>query len=158
MCLWQWQGQCALVRRTLPGSHPLQPFSSMSDVNRRNPYSLWINLYISKWSMGLEKKNLKPFPSMSHVDKMHPLIPLNRYSIFKNLYLLLPQALTKDKPLTILFHQCILHNMFRLAPWSHGILLTTECKIISHKKQLWGLLSLSLKKFIVIAHKRGPKG
>ena len=31
-------------------------------------------------------------------------------------------ALTKDKPLTIL----IFHNMFQLAPWSHGILLTTH--------------------------------
>ena len=40
------------------------------------------------------------------------------FAVFQyfNLFLLLPQALTKDKPLTILIPQCIFYNMFRLAP------------------------------------------
>ena len=72
------------------------------------------------------------------------------------LFLLLPQALTKDKPLTILIPQCIFHNMFRLAPWSHGILQMTDWKIKHHKRrQLWGQLSLFVTKFIVVTHKDG---
>ena len=56
-------------------------------------------------------------------------------NIMSNVFLVLTQAFTKDKPSTILFyfHQSLVHNMFRLAPWSHGILLTTEWK--SHKSQ-----------------------
>ena len=78
-----------------------------------------------------------------------------------NVFLVLTQAFAKDKPSTILFyfHQSLVHNMFRLAPWSHGILISTEWQIIYHKiRQLWWQLSLSLTKFIVVTHKRMGKG
>ena len=82
-------------------------------------------------------------------------------NIMSNVFLVLTQAFTKDKPSTILFyfHQSLVHNMFRLAPWSHGILLTTEWKIIYYKRrQLWGELSLSLTKSLLSITKGGGKG
>ena len=56
-------------------------------------------------------------------------------TFWDNVFIVLTQAFTKDKPSAILFyfHQSLVHNMFRLAPWSHGILLTTEWK--NHKSQ-----------------------
>ena len=78
-------------------------------------------------------------------------------AVLDYVFLVLTQAFTKDKPSAILFyfHKSLVHNMFRLAPWSHGILLTTDEKIINHKRrQLWWQLSLSLTKFIVVDHKR----
>ena len=81
----------------------------------------------------------------------------SKSSFWYDVFLVLTQALTNDKPSAILFyfHQSLVHSMFRLTPWSHCILLTTEWKIIFHKKrQLWGQLSLSLTKFIVVDHKR----
>ena len=44
------------------------------------------------------------------------LLSLSHFHCLTNLYHFLPQALTKDKLLTILIHQCILYNMFWLAP------------------------------------------
>ena len=86
------------------------------------------------------------------------LLSLSHFHCLTNLYLLLPQALTKDRPMTNLILQCILHYMFWLAPWSYGILFITEWKILHHKRrQLWGQLSLSLTKLIVITHKRRGK-
>ena len=51
----------------------------------------------------------------------------SKSSFWYDVFLVLTQALTKDKPSAILFyfHQSLVHNMFRLAPWSHGILLIT---------------------------------
>ena len=59
----------------------------------------------------------------------------SKSSFWYDVFLVLTQAVTNDKPSAILFyfHQSLVHNMFRLAPWSHGILLTTEWK--SHKSQ-----------------------
>ena len=90
----------------------MHPNCGNAELKYAGKYRFWFSaahlvLYLCATFRGrLHARNIVKIASLQHFQ----------LNFVVNLFLLLPQALTKDKPLTILIHECIFHNMFRLAP------------------------------------------